>query len=1021
MLFSKRRRCRSTPSRALGLGFRSRHISCEPLEERRLLSTSPGNPEQITQVGNELFFVAQSLPTFERMLWKTDGTAEGTVIVKDLTPTVTNAEISELTNVNGVLFFRAKVGATGSELWKTDGTATGTVMVKNIQADNGIYPGSEPSQLTNVNGMLYFKAFDEVHGTELWKSDGTVAGTVRVKDIRPGTDSSSIDDMTNVGGTLFFSANSGVPGHELWKSDGTETGTVLVQVFNDGQSHGLGKFTVASGELYFAETRWTEAGDRLWKSDGTVDNAEIMLASQPEYSIQELVEVDGIVYFGYGRVLTNHTDLWKSDGTAVGTELVKFGVTTIAGSSISGMTNVSGTLFFSAPAPSNGIPNYELWKSDGTEAGTVVVKDIAVTEVSPGIISSHPRNLVNVGGVLYFTANDGTHGRELWKSDGSETGTVMVKDLSPGTTGDGPYGLTNFNGTLFFTGFTDNNAGLRTLWKTDGTAGGTVLVRPPGTVSLPFGDDFNRAPGTDLGIYWVETDGDLGMTNGKMVLYQNTESTAVLNGLTAADVTVSGNVDLSDAEAGRSVGFIIRSQGPDDTNAYWGIFYKSDSGYAIQIYKNIGGATTPLRSISVGSISSGNLRFEVYGSTLNLYFENFLVTTVIDTSLTVAGRVGVRQTGGKLDNFAAIVATPLPSSNAVLPFGDSFDRAPGGFLGPFWTEHTGDAGINNDVMTQFANDTAIATVNGIFEENVSIAANINVSTTPAQYSTGLIARYTGPGDSDFYMARLFHSDAGSFAAQIWKNVGGVYTPLRSVTVASGQGDLRFNVVGNQLSLYFNNQLVTGVIDNSITAPGGVGVRLAGGSLDNFTVTELALPPVSNATLPFADGFNGPNTSSLGAFWTERVGDLGRVNNQLALLSGETSVATVNGLSLTDVEISAVVTPIAGASAGVLARYSGPGDSNGYLALLQRVGSNSVAAQIWKNTGSGWVNIAHSEYTPVSITSTSIRFVLLGNQLKLFAGGNLLCDIIDNDIAGPGLIGVRMSGGTLDNFVATNVF
>ena len=67
--------------------------------------------------------------------------------------------------------------------------------------------GSTP--FVNVNGTLFFDANDGTHGDELWKSDGTAAGTVMVKDINPGAGSSSVGQMVNVGGTLFFAATDG--------------------------------------------------------------------------------------------------------------------------------------------------------------------------------------------------------------------------------------------------------------------------------------------------------------------------------------------------------------------------------------------------------------------------------------------------------------------------------------------------------------------------------------------------------------------------------------------------------------------------------------------------------------------------------------------------------------------------------------------------------------------------------------------------------------------------------------------
>ena len=117
-------------------------------------------------------------------------------------------------SVNGTLFFRADDGVNGPELWKSDGTAAGTVLVEDIRPGAN---GSFPFDLVNVNGTLFFTADDGVNGYELWKSDGTSAGTVLAKDINPGAGHSNPFQLLNVNGTLFFAADDGVHGAQLWK------------------------------------------------------------------------------------------------------------------------------------------------------------------------------------------------------------------------------------------------------------------------------------------------------------------------------------------------------------------------------------------------------------------------------------------------------------------------------------------------------------------------------------------------------------------------------------------------------------------------------------------------------------------------------------------------------------------------------------------------------------------------------------------------------------------------------------
>jgi ELWxxDGT repeat protein len=170
--------------------------------------------------------------------------------------------------------------------------------------------------------------------------------------------------------------------------------------------------------------------------------------------------------------------LWKTDGSAAGTTLVTPRELGLGGAkptewelaydgvTPSNLTNVGGTLFFSA---ADGVHGPELWKSDGTDAGTVMVKDI-----QPGPAGSAPGWLTEMNGVAYFTADDGTHGRQLWRSDGTSAGTFQVGTVADDPGNLSPAELLNLNGVLFFAA--DTAAGNPQVWRSDGTAGGTMAV-----------------------------------------------------------------------------------------------------------------------------------------------------------------------------------------------------------------------------------------------------------------------------------------------------------------------------------------------------------------------------------------------------------------------------------------------------------------------------------------------------------------------------------------------------------------
>lgn len=419
-----------------------------------VMDINPGaansNPASMAALGGNMLFAADD-GTHGVELWKSDGTLSGTVLVKDIytgssvvggVSTPNSSDPNDLVTLGGNVFFAANDGADGVQLWKSDGTATGTVMLTSLNAGGG---GLGPADLTVVNGTLFFTANDGADGVQVWMSDGTSAGTVMVTSLHPSSGTASPANLTAVGSSLFFTANTGTGGNQLYKTDGTSTGTAQVSSISNG-SIGLAPsdLTNVGGTLYFAGYDGTH-GNELWRSDGTNTGTSMVADIDPGLNNSapaSLTAVGNTVFFAASDG-TNGVQLWKSDGTTAGTVMVKDINTSSAGASAypAQLTNLQGTLFFRAD---DGVHGTQLWQSDGTAAGTTMLATI-----NSGSVGSTPDNLVTGNGYLFFTANDGTHGYELWQSDGTAAGTVLVTDINPGAASSNPGNLTIAGQTLF--------------------------------------------------------------------------------------------------------------------------------------------------------------------------------------------------------------------------------------------------------------------------------------------------------------------------------------------------------------------------------------------------------------------------------------------------------------------------------------------------------------------------------------------------------------------------------------------
>jgi ELWxxDGT repeat protein len=387
-------------------------------------------------------------------LWGSDGTPAGTVLLPGTErPCEANPDFDIFRSAGGLAYFDFD-----GQLWRTDGTPGGTAPILSQTAS---FKAPLGGRLLFVTDPADNEPSPEGRDFTFWTTDGTPQGT-RQELTRRFTSGPDRFYVTTAGGVVYFLATAPESGYGLWRTDGTAAGTFpllggLLQ--NDGRPPQVASL---GGKAYFLAWARESAGYELWASDGTVAGTVPVfpdLAGRRPFSPYGLTAFRDALYF-FGQPANDRGwGLWRSDGTAAGTRLLR-ALERPAGDPFasefypSALTPVGDQLFFAANVAGSGP---ELWKTDGTRAGTVLVKDIA-----PGPASSRPRELTAAGGRLYFTATDGVHGDELWQSDGTAAGTTLVQDILPGPASSSPQDLTAAGGTLYFTA--DDGEHGRELW-----------------------------------------------------------------------------------------------------------------------------------------------------------------------------------------------------------------------------------------------------------------------------------------------------------------------------------------------------------------------------------------------------------------------------------------------------------------------------------------------------------------------------------------------------------------------------
>jgi len=428
------------------------------------LLPKPYSEPSLIKIDDKLLFNNQDLEHGEE-LWVSDGTTEGTEFLVDL-DSGNNDSISYPNYVNlttdrnikymkgSYYFVTISSSSQGNQLWKSDGTVNGTNYIQTLNERS-----TENVRLESMNSILYYNAFSEENGSALWRNDGTTSGTYMLKDINPSTKNGGAGWLTAVDHQLFFTADDGIHGVELYVTDGTVIGTHMLKDIQEGSiSSRPFDLTPFHSEIYFEADDGIN-GKCLYKSNGTKEGTVLVkdfFINDTNPSMEYLTASGNYLYFIAKVSPSSPTrKLYRTDGTTVGTIVVKDIQSGASYNTLRALTDVNGTLYLSG--------NGALWKSDGTEEGTQVVKE----DFNFGFPTA-------VGNALFFLSTDKEHGNELWKSDGTEKGTYMVKDIYPGIRGSSIRIRRSFENKLIFSAF---NGKSTNLYVSDGTEDGTHILK----------------------------------------------------------------------------------------------------------------------------------------------------------------------------------------------------------------------------------------------------------------------------------------------------------------------------------------------------------------------------------------------------------------------------------------------------------------------------------------------------------------------------------------------------------------
>jgi ELWxxDGT repeat protein len=415
-----------------------------PLQEGKRVNQSAvpigSNPLWLGTMGSFVYFVAQPPSSPTMAIFKTDGTTAGTMQVAPM------AGINVLVNNVGTVFisagtksyFLGNTTAAGQEVWVTDGTTAGTHQVADI------YPGGimlSPTLLGLVGTDLIFAESTSDDTMQLFRTDGTAAGTHAISNFTPPTQYGAVTESLELNGKIYVAlrSNQTCCQPDLWTTDGTTGGTIQIDS-NEGFPFHLQPSSLrAFGSSIALLTNAENTGSELSVID-TTTNALTILDIAPGAGSgasdgSTIAAMDGFILYLRGNA-NSGLQLWRSDGTLAGTALLQDLGTGVQLSQLSAnyiVTRVGDRAIFQSENAQNGP---QLWGSDGTAAGTVPL-------ISTPTPSSYNQPLIGVvGSHAYYAVHNGTN-YQIVVSDGTLSGTHVLSDLGPLAVNGDPDGLIN--------------------------------------------------------------------------------------------------------------------------------------------------------------------------------------------------------------------------------------------------------------------------------------------------------------------------------------------------------------------------------------------------------------------------------------------------------------------------------------------------------------------------------------------------------------------------------------------------